>query len=402
MRVIINGAGIAGPTLAYWLLRHGHEPTLVERAPKLRTGGYVIDFWGTGYDVAERMRLIPELDRTGYHVKELRLVDCDGRRAGGMSVEVFRQITEGRYLSLPRGDLAAAIHRHLDGRVETIFGDSIEAIEETAGGVDVRLESGAERSFDLAVGADGLHSRVRGIAFGPQETFEHRLGYTVAAFRALRYRPRDELVYVSYTTPGRQVARFALHDDHTLFLFVYADGGADAPDPHDVAAHKARLHEKFDAAGWECPEILGAMDTAEDFYADRVSQIRMPHWSKGRVVLTGDAAFCPSLLAGQGSALAMTAAYVLAGEIDRAGGDHAAALNSYEAMLRPFLSAKQAAAEKFAGAFAPRTAFGVLLRNKVTSLMGLPFVARLVMGGTLVDQFALPDYADVSNDYADA
>jgi len=402
MRVIINGAGIAGPTLAYWLLRHGHEPTLIEQAPRLRTGGYVIDFWGTGFDVAERMKLIPELDRAGYHVKRLRLVDGAGRRVGGMSVEVFRQITGGRYLSLPRGDLASAIYRHLDGRVETIFDASVEEIAEDADGVTVRLTNGEERRADIVVGADGLHSKVRELAFGPQETYEHPLGYTVAAFRAHGYAPRDELVYVSYTTPGRQIARFAMRDDQTLFLFVFENGGTGPADPFDTEAQKTALRARFTDGGWECPAILDAMDRADELYVDRVSQIRMNRWSAGRTVLLGDAAAAPSLLAGQGSALAMTEAYVLAGEIDRADGDYETAFASYESLLRPFIDGKQAAAEKFAGSFVPGTAFRLFLRNRITGLMNLPFVARLTMGSTLVDQFTLPDYGDFSKDYADA
>ena len=222
------------------------------------------------------------------------------------------------------------------------------------------------------------------------------------AFKAIGYKPRDELVYVSYTRPGQQVARFAMHDDHTLILFVYANEGKPPVDPHDIAAQKAELHARFGDAGWECPQILEALDRTDDLYADRVSQIHMDRWHKGRVALLGDAAFCPSLLSGQGSALAMTAAYVLAGELNSAEGDHGAALQRYESMLRPFMASKQAAAEKFAGAFAPKSAFGVFLRNKVTSVMGIPFLARMIMGPSLVDQFELPDYGDFSKDYADA
>src|SRR5579872_1048411 len=124
MRVLISGAGIAGPTLAYWLAHHGFEPTLLESAPALRTGGYVIDFWGAGFDVADRMGLLPEIRRQGYMVREVIAVNERGKRVSGFSVEVFSRLTEGRYISLPRGDLAAAIFAKIDGRVETIFGDS--------------------------------------------------------------------------------------------------------------------------------------------------------------------------------------------------------------------------------------------------------------------------------------
>ena len=203
MRVLISGAGIAGPTLAYWLGHYGFEPTLLESAPALRTGGYVIDFWGVGFDIADRMGLLPEIRRKGYLVREVIVVNERGKRVSGFSVDVFSRITEGRYISLPRGDLAAAIFAKIDGRVETIFGDSVHVIEQTETSVRVSFQSGAARDFDLVVGADGLHSRVRELVFGPESRFEKYLGYKVAAFETPGYRPRDELTYVMYTEVWR-------------------------------------------------------------------------------------------------------------------------------------------------------------------------------------------------------
>ena len=161
MKIAINGAGIAGPTLAYWLLRTGHEPTLIEKAPQFRTGGYVIDFWGVGYTIAERMEILPKVREAGYSVKEVRLVNNRGRKSGGFSTEVFRRITNDRITSLARGDLARVIYRSIEDRVETIFGNSISAIEQDDSGVRVSFERGAPRDFDLVIGADGLHSTVR-------------------------------------------------------------------------------------------------------------------------------------------------------------------------------------------------------------------------------------------------
>ncbi len=388
--ILISGMGIAGPTLAWWLMRHGFEVTLIERAPALRSGGYVIDFWGLGFDVAERMGLVPDLRREGYDVRELRLVDREGRRAGGFDASVFARLTGGRYVSIERSALARLVCERIDGRVETIFGDSIAAIDEDGEGVAVSFHTSPSRRFDLVIGADGLHSEVRRLVFGPQGQFEHRLGYGVAALDVAGYRPRDEGVYVSYSVPGRQVARFALRGDRTLILFVFA-GGLD-PWPHDLAAQKRALHAAFDGAGWECQPILAALDPVKEIYFDRVSQIRMPGWSRGRVALLGDAAFCPSLLAGQGSALAMAAAYVLAGEIVRSGGEAGAAFARYETTLRGFMDGKQKAAEQFARSFAPRTRFGIMARNLITRTFNLPFVAEQVLGRGLIDRLDLPDY----------
>ena len=389
--ILISGAGIAGPTLAYWLLQQGITPTLVEKALRPRTGGYVIDFWGLGYEVAGKMGLLPMLNREGYDVQELRLVDGDGRRVGGFDAEVFRSLTGGRYLSIARSELARLLYDRITNRCEVMFGDSVAGIDDDGAGVDVAFQNAPERRFDAVIGADGLHSEVRELVFGPEKRFEKYLGYIVAAFQAQGYRPRDELVYVSYAIPGRQVARFAMREDRTMFLFVFAADRPPDVDAHDLAAQKALLHATFRDAGWECPQILAALDATDDLYFDRVSQIHMPSWSKGRVALVGDAGFCPSLLAGQGSALAMGAAYVLAGEMGRSRAGPQA-FHSYETLLRPLIAAKQDAARQFASGFAPKTRWGVILRNHVTKAFSIPLVAKMAMGSSLIDRVAVPDY----------
>ena len=393
MKILISGCGIAGPTLAYWLAHHGHTPVIIEYAPQLRTGGYVVDFWGRGFDVADRMGLVPRLKRTGYDIAEVRIVDARGRRVGGFDAKVFSEATDGRYTSIARGDLAAAIYGSLGDRVETLFGDSIVAIAQDDAGVDVAFEHAPSRRFDLVIGADGLHSNVRRLAFGEQARFEKPLGYTVAAFETSGYRPRDELIYMGYGLPGKQVARFSMRDDATMFLFVFASDVMPADGLPDVAESRRILHAAFDDAGWECAQILQAMEDCDTIYFDRVSQIRMDAWSSGRVALVGDAAACPSLLAGEGSALAMTEAYVLAGELHAADGDHRAAFAAYERRLRAFIDGKQRDAAKFAGSFAPRTAFGLFLRNQFSKLLAIPPLARWAMRRSLSDKFVLPEYA---------
>jgi 2-polyprenyl-6-methoxyphenol hydroxylase-like FAD-dependent oxidoreductase len=210
MKVLINGMGIAGPTLAYWLIDAGHEVVLVEDAPKFRTGGYIIDFWGVGYDIAEKMGLLPRIKELGYDIREVRFVDQRGRRDGGFSTDVIRRMTNGRFTSLRRSDLSAVIYGALHGKVETMFAESIEAIDEDVDSTRVHFRRAAPRDVDLVIGADGLHSGVRRIAFGPQSAFEVPLGYHVAAFEAMGYRPRDELVYVSHAVPGRQISRLSM------------------------------------------------------------------------------------------------------------------------------------------------------------------------------------------------
>ena len=387
MRVLIVGAGIAGPTLAYWLERLGHEPTLVEWAPELRRGGYVVDFWGAGFDVAERMGIVGELRRSGYHLLEARAVDRDGRQIASFEPSAF--VGSGdRYVTIARSDLASAVHRALGERVETVFGDTVEALDDDGSRVSVTFRSGARRSFDLVIGADGLHSRVRHLAFGAQGHFENRLGIVVAAFDVAGYRPRDELVAVMHADVGFQLLRMSLHDDATMFLVTLRDSG-DVPldRPRE---QQALLRRRLADAGWEAPAMLDAMERARTFYFDRVSQIRMPSWSRGRVALVGDAAACPSLLAGQGSALAMVEAYVLAVELARADGDHAGAFARYHARLAPLLRSKQDAATGLELAFAPRGRVQLAVRNMLFRLLALPHVPDLVMGRSLRDAVELP------------
>ncbi len=392
MRIAINGVGIAGPTLAYWLRESGHEVLLIEEVPQLRSGGYVIDFWGVGYDIAEKMGLLPRIGELGYRVKEVRFVDWHGRKRSGFSVDVFGRMTNGRYTSLRRSDLAATIYRALDGKVETIFGDSIARIEDEDNGVRVSFDHAAPREVDLVIGADGLHSRVRQLAFGPEAEFEVSLGYHVAAFEVEGYRPRDELVYVSHGVPGRQISRFSMRDDKTLFLFVFRDEYLTTESPSSEQERKSVLANVFADVGWECPRILAAMETVSGVYFDRVSQIRMGRWTKGRTALIGDAAACVSLLAGEGTGLAMAEAYVLAGELRDCGGDHIAAFARYQERMMPFLRRKQESAAKFASSFAPKSNLGITFRNLVTRLLRIPFIADFIIGRDLRDDIELPDY----------
>jgi 2-polyprenyl-6-methoxyphenol hydroxylase-like FAD-dependent oxidoreductase len=389
MQVAISGAGVAGAALAHWLYRTGHTPTLIEKAPSFRTGGYMIDFWGVGYQVAKRMGIEDPIRAAGYQIQHLRSVGSAGEVKADVDVDVFRRMIGNDLTSLPRGDLAAAIYATVEDKVETIFGDSISTIDEHNDGAHLTFGKTAPRDFDIVIGADGLHSNVRRLVFGREQDFEHYLGCRVGACVVDGYRPRDDLVYVTYSTPGRQLARFALRGNRTMFLFVFR---AQHPSTWSAGvAPKDQLRNEFSGAGWECQEILAALDDVEDLYFDVVSQIRMERWSHGRVLLIGDAAGCISLLGGEGTGLAITEAYVLAGELARTATDYHDAFDAYEACLRPLIKSKQAAAVRYIPFFATRTRFGLWFRNMAMRTMNFGTLATL-FAGSVRDDFELPDY----------
>jgi 2-polyprenyl-6-methoxyphenol hydroxylase-like FAD-dependent oxidoreductase len=379
---------VAGPALAYWLREYGYEPVLFERAPQLRTGGYVIDFWGVGYELAERMGIVADLEARGYRMRCLRAVDAAGKERVGLD---FAALTSqvGRFVSIPRGDIAALLFEACRG-VSSHFGVSIETLQQSADGVTVALSDGTRQRFDLVIGADGLHSQVRELAFGPEQQFLRPLGCHVAAFRLRGYRPREELTYVAHTVVGKQAARVSLRDDQTLVLLVCRSELLDLELAERDPA--GALTRAFGDMGWEVPELLRQMRQTDELYFDGVSQVHMPRWSQGRVALVGDAAACVSLLAGEGTGLAILEAYVLAGELARARGDHARAFAAYEARLSAFLRDKQRGALRMRSFFAPQNKLALWLRDLGIWAASRPLLVRAVAGSALRDDIELPRY----------
>ena len=388
MRVLIVGAGIGGPSLAYWLARFGHDVTVVEKASALRTGGYMVDFWGSGIEVAARMGILPRLMAEGYRFRELREVNARGRRVARLNASRLSSAAGGRYVTIGRSDLSRAVFEAAGDSVETVFGDTVSHLGDDGERVRVAFAHRAPQEFDLVVGADGLHSRVRELAFGPDAAYERPLGIAVAAFDLPDYAPRDELVAVTHTEVGAQVLRLARRDGSTMFYITFRHDGPAPLD--DAAAQRALLRSRLAGFGWEVPQILERMPEARTFYLDVASQIRMPSWSRGRIALVGDAGAAPSLLAGQGAALAMVEAYVLACALEQERSDHVAAFARWEQTLGAVVRSKQDAAVGLGAAFAPRSRVQLLMRNGILALMRIPAVADRAMGRSLRDPIDLP------------
>ncbi len=396
--ILISGAGIAGPTLAYWLKLYGFNPTIVEQSPVLREGGYAIDFVGAGFEVAEKMGILQELKKADLKIKELVFVDKKGNRQGALNSFHMRGLLNNRYLNLFRSDLSKAIFNHLNTDTETIFGDSIRRIEENSNDTLVTFRSGEERHFDLVVGTDGLHSDVRNLIFGDDEYFEKYFGYYVAAFTVRNYLPIDNPIktensYFSHTIPGKQLDIYSINENELTALFIFASDRILGYSHQNLDGQKQILRDEFRDMEWESQALLERLADADDFYFDSVSQIRMEHWSKGRVALLGDSAFAPSLLAGQGSSLAMVAAYILAGELKEANGNYEAAFKQYEAIFKPFIEYKQKVAKSFAHSLVPQNYFSIWLRRTFNNVMSWSFIAKKFVQKYMTDNIELKHYS---------
>ncbi|MEV0404429.1 FAD-dependent monooxygenase [Actinoallomurus sp. NPDC050550] len=376
--VLISGASIAGPALAYWLERHGCTVTIVEKAPVLRPGGQAVDFKGpTHMKVLERMGILDEVRRrqTGSH--DTTFIDADGRPQAVMPAEFT-----GGAIEIQRGDLAALLYERTAGRCEYVFGDSITSLTETASGVHATFERGAPRTFDLVVGADGIHSNVRRLAFGPEEDHVRFLGHYYALADVAAAGPAVQSVM--YNEPGRMVS---LWGNKASAFFVFASERLDF-DRWNTDQQKRLLAQAYQGGKWKMPEIVAAASDASEFYLDSISRVEMDHYAKGRVVLLGDAAY-GNTLGGFGTGLAVVGAYVLAGELAAAGGDHRVAFRRYEEEFRGYA---KIARKGNAGPFlAPPTQARITMRNQM-------FKRRLLLKSMLwmTDRFAsnidLKDY----------
>jgi 2-polyprenyl-6-methoxyphenol hydroxylase-like FAD-dependent oxidoreductase len=387
--ILISGAGIAGTTLAFWLKKFGFNPTIIENASRLRDGGYAIDFWGKGFDVAEKMGIIPELEKADLKISELTFVDGNDKRKSGLNYRRIKTMMNNRAFTLLRSDLAKAIFNQFDSGIETIFGDSISDIQQQKSHVLATFRSGTARKFDLVIGADGLHSTVRNLVFGSEEEFEKFYGYYTSSY-SFGVRNFNE-VFRLYMAPNKQAAIYSTGQNKTTAFFIFSSKEKLSYPSQGIEMQKDILRMEFQKAGWKCAQLLSQLDAASDFYFDVVSQVQMKKWSRGRVTLVGDACSCPSLLSGQGSTLAMVGAYILATELKQANGNHAAAFEQYEATFKPFVDKKQVAAQNFAKAFVAKTNFGIWMRNTFIKLMFLPFLSKIFIKQFMDDDFKLKD-----------
>ena len=346
MKVLVSGAGVAGWTAAYWLRRYGFEAVMVERARSLVVGGYKIDVRGAALEVLRRMDLYDAVEAAGTDMQGAVLVDREGKEVGRMTGEDFGH-RGGDDLEIVRGSLCRIL-QSASPDVETLYGETVAAIDQSGASVRVTLAGGDVRDVDVVVGADGLHSNVRGLVFGDDSESLRDLGMYLCVFSVPNVLDLDRME-MQYSERGRVAAIWATRDDpQAKATFGFATRGAKV-DLRNRAEQEAAVRAAYDGVGWEVPRLLDEMSRATDWYFDIAAQIVLPSWSSGRVALAGDAGYCASPMSGQGSSLAILGAYVVAGELAAADGDPAVAFAEYDQALRRFVDANQALGIRSAG-----------------------------------------------------
>ncbi|WP_062987246.1 FAD-dependent monooxygenase [Nocardia anaemiae] len=393
MRILISGASIAGQTLAYWLVRHGFQPTIVERAAGLRVGGQGVDVRDQAIEVAERMGIMAQIRSAAADVAGMRFVNAIGDPVAQVDMQKIKDKYGSAEVEIMRGDLVRILH---DGNtdVEYLFGDSIRALDEDDHGVTVTFERAAQRRFDLVIGADGLHSTVRRLAFGPESDFVRHLDHYFAFGNADAALGPDRWVSV-YNTPGAMagIYRSGRHAQAKAY-FMFRSPLLDL-DPRDAAAARAVLTDRFGTeSAWHVAQLLDGALADPDLYFDSLGQVRMDSWSTGRIALVGDAAYCASPASGAGAELALVGAYRLAGALAAAKGDYRTGFRRYEQSHRALVDRKQQIGPNLR-LMVPKTHWGMAIRNTLTRLPVLESLAGMERIMAPKTNESLPEYPEI-------
>ena len=389
--VLISGASIGGPALAYWLRERGFAPTVVEIGAGLRPGGQAVDLRGAGKVVTERMGIMSAVRAKCVDERGIAFVDADDRRLACMPADLFEGEGIVAEIEIMRGDLTEILYEVSREGVEYLFDDRIVELDQDVEGVTVRFASGPVRRFDLVIGADGIHSGVRKLAFGPDADYVQPLGGYTAYFTVPDPGDLDGW-FLMHNEPGGKVAAIRPERGGTAKASLAFTSPPLGYDRQDVPAQQRILAEKFAGAGWRTPALLDAMWTAPDFYFDKLCQVHVEKWSRGRVALLGDAGYCGSPLSGMGTSMTLVGAYVLAGELAGTPDDYEAAFTRYQDVMRDYVKQCQQLPPGGMNGYAPQGR--LMLKLRVASML---MMNHWPMRGLLAKQFAKADAIDLPN-----
>lgn len=385
MRVLVSGGGVSGLTLAYWLQVHGFTPVVVERAPAGTVGGYGIDFFGTGYDIAERMDLVSRLTSRRIPADSVSFVDDTGRERARLDRSLVEIIVRGPSLPVMHGALEQALAWAVRDRVEVRHEQRIHEVRQSQAGVDVTFVDGTNETFDLLVGADGVHSATRELVFGDEREFVRHLGYYLASYPVV-----DDIdlgpVRTHYTEAGRQVVYYRTDNPGeaiALFLFKAGDEGT-----IPRAQRASRLRSEFAGMGWHTPRLLDQLPADGNVFMDAMTQVVMPTWSRDRVALVGDAAGCLTLTSAQGVSMAMGGAFLLADALHELGGDHVRAFAQYQRLMVPEVRRRQRTGRAMARTLVPAGRVSTRMQHLVVRALArerfAPVLRRQLGAGSIL------------------
>ncbi|MDT8886229.1 FAD-dependent monooxygenase [Aquirufa sp. LEPPI-3A] len=371
-KILISGASIAGPTLAFWLNRYGFEVTIVERAESLRLGGQNVDIKGAAQKIAQWMGIEEEIRAAD--TGELGVLFVDKNNVTKAALPKGESNLGTSELEILRGDLVKILYEHTKENVEYLFGNQIIALDEHQDGVKVTFQNGEIRDFDLVICADGIRSRTRSLIFG-DEPFVKPVGLYVSYFTIPRASSDSRWARWYNATDARVIFMRPDNEGTTRasFSFMSEPMGYEKLSQEE---QKALLHEKFVDAGWEAQRVLAALDNNAEVYFDAISQVYAPRWSKGRCAMTGDAAFCPSPLTGMGVSLSVVGAYILAGELSR-HADYPEAFEAYDRAFRPYVTKIQKLPPGVPRLAHPKTKLGIFFLNTILNLISSKFVIKI-------------------------
>jgi 2-polyprenyl-6-methoxyphenol hydroxylase-like FAD-dependent oxidoreductase len=390
LKVLISGASIAGPTLSFWLARYGFQPTVIERAPVLRQGGNGVDVRGLAVEVAKRMGIWPLIKAAAVDINGISFVNSRNVSVSRINMKAMQRNLGSEEVEILRGDLAAILYGVTQHEAEYIFGDSIASLEQDSEGVNVTFEKSPPRRFGLVIGADGIHSNVRQLAFGPEAQFLRYKGYYFAFANADPALGEPGWMTL-YNVPDKVAGVYrASNQTSAKAYFAFGQSQPLTYDYRDVEQQKRFLNEAFADMAWRVPELLAGATADPNFYFDTLSQVVMPSWSSGRVAVVGDAAYCASPVTGAGASLSLMGAYRLAGELSAANGNHQVGFRRYEGGFRKTVERSQS--QLFIGLLAPKSRVGIWARNTLTRLpiMGALAGMERMLASPKSEQ--LPDY----------